>query len=31
VLVPFATSHGAYAIMDLASFYVERPRVALVA
>jgi hypothetical protein len=31
VLVPFATSHGAYAITDLASFYVERPRVALVA
>ena len=31
VLVPFAASHGAHAITDLASFYVERPRVALVA
>ena len=31
VLVPFATSHGAYAITDLASFYVERPHAALVA
>jgi len=31
VLVPFATSHGAYAITDLASFYVERPHVALMA
>ena len=31
VLVPFATSHGAYAITDLASFYVEHPHVALVA
>ena len=31
VLVPFALSHGAHAITDLASFYVERPRVALVA
>jgi hypothetical protein len=31
VLVPFAVSHGSHAITDLASFYVERPRVALVA
>ena len=30
VLVPFAASRGAHAITDLASFYVERPRVALV-
>ena len=30
VLVPFAATHGAHAITDLASFYVERPRVALV-
>jgi hypothetical protein len=29
VLVPFALSHGAHAITDLASFYVERPAVAL--
>ncbi|HKU87962.1 MAG TPA: OpgC domain-containing protein [Casimicrobiaceae bacterium] len=31
VLVPFAALHGVYSITDLASFYVERPRVALVA
>jgi hypothetical protein len=29
VLVPFALSHGAHPITDLASFYVERPAVAL--
>jgi hypothetical protein len=30
VLVPFATSQGAHAITDLASYYVAHPRVALV-
>ena len=30
VLVPFAVSHGAHAITDLASFYVEHPHTALV-
>jgi len=29
VLVPYATSHGAHAITDLASFYIERPHTAL--
>jgi hypothetical protein len=29
VLVPFATSHDAHAITDLASYYAERPRLAL--
>ena len=30
VLLPIAASHGAHAITDLASFYVERPHTALV-
>ncbi len=30
VLVPFATSHGAHAITDLASYYIAHPRVALI-
>ncbi len=29
VLVPFASSHGAHAITDLASFYIERPHTAV--
>ena len=31
VLVPYAASHGAHAITDLASFYVERPHAGFVA
>ena len=30
ILVPFATTHGAHAVTDLASFYVEQPHTALV-
>ena len=30
ILVPFATTHGAHAVTDLASFYIERPQAALV-